>query len=113
MNNTMEYKGYVGSVELSEKDDLLFGKVQGIRSLISYEGNTVAELTEDFHGAIDDYLDQCKAEGIKPEKTYRGSFNVRIGSNLHRQAAIYALSQGETLNHFIEDAVKDKLKNVL
>ena len=30
MNNTMEYRGYVGSVEFSEADQLLFGKVQGI-----------------------------------------------------------------------------------
>ena len=44
MNNTMEYRGYVGSVEFSEADQLLFGKVQGIRSLISYEGTTVSEL---------------------------------------------------------------------
>ena len=43
MNNTMEYKGYVGSVEFSENDNVLFGKVQGIRSLISYEGTTVSE----------------------------------------------------------------------
>ena len=56
MNNTMEYRGYVGSVEFSEADQLLFGKVQGIRSLISYEGTTVSELIEDFHGAVDDYL---------------------------------------------------------
>ena len=38
MNNIMEYKGYVGSVEFSEPDGIFFGKVQGIRSLISYEG---------------------------------------------------------------------------
>ena len=36
MKNTMEYKGYVGSVEFSEEDGIFFGKVMGIRSLISY-----------------------------------------------------------------------------
>ena len=56
MNNIMEYKGYVGSVEFSEKDGLFFGKVQGIRSLISYEGTNASELVSDFHGAVDDYL---------------------------------------------------------
>ena len=54
MNNTMEYKGYIGSVEFSAEDNILFGKVQGIRSLISYEGKTVYELINDFHGAVDD-----------------------------------------------------------
>ena len=56
MNNTMQYKGYVGSVEFSEADGLFFGKVLGIRALISYEGTSAAELVADFHGAVDDYL---------------------------------------------------------
>lgn len=63
MNNTMEYKGCIGSVEFSETDKTLFGKVQGIRSLISYEGTTVSELIDDFHGAVDDYLALCAEEG--------------------------------------------------
>lgn len=34
MKNTMEYKGYIGSVEFSEEDCILYGKVMGIHSLI-------------------------------------------------------------------------------
>ena len=56
MNNIMEYKGYIGSVEFSEKDGVFYGKVQGIRSLVSYEGTTAAELVSDFHASVDDYL---------------------------------------------------------
>ena len=52
----MEYKGYIGSVEFSEKDGVFYGKVQGIRSLVSYEGTTAAELVSDFHASVDDYL---------------------------------------------------------
>ena len=44
INNTMEYKGYVGSVEFSEEDVIFYGKVMGIRSLISYEGENAIEL---------------------------------------------------------------------
>lgn len=55
-SDTMEYKGYFGSVEFSEADGVFFGKVQGIRSLISYEGASEKELVEAFHGAVDDYL---------------------------------------------------------
>ena len=109
MNNTMEYKGYVGSVEFSEEDGLFYGKVQGIRSLLSYEGANASELVEDFHGAVDDYLTACEEEGTKPEIAYKGSLNVRLGSDLHRRAAIYALSHGQSLNSFIEAAVRDEL----
>ena len=54
MKNTMEYKGYIGSVEFSEEDCILYGKVMGNNSVISYEGETAKELLEDFHGAVDD-----------------------------------------------------------
>ena len=37
MSNTIEYKGYIGSVEFSEEDGVLFGKVMGIRALVYYE----------------------------------------------------------------------------
>ena len=62
MKNTMEYKGYVGSVEFSEEDGIFFGKVMGIRSLISYEGTDARSLVEDFHGAVDDYLQLCEGQ---------------------------------------------------
>lgn len=106
MNNTIEYKGYIGSVEFSQEDALLFGKVQGIRALVSYEGSTAAELLEDFHGAVDDYLALCQERGEEPEKSYKGSFNVRISPQLHRQAALYALSRQISLNSLVESALR-------
>ena len=73
----MEYKGYRGSVEFSEPDGLFFGKVQGIRSLISYEGADAAALMEDFHTAVDDYLISCAEDGMEPEIA-KSMENVRI-----------------------------------
>ncbi len=70
MNNTIQYKGYVGSVEFSEEDGIFFGKVMGIRSLISYEGESAKELLNDFHDAVDTYLEHCKEEGKKPELAF-------------------------------------------
>ena len=110
MNNIMEYKGYVGSVEFSESDSVFFGKVQGIRSLISYEGTNASELVADFHGAIDDYLRLCEEEGTAPETAYKGSLNVRFkNADIHRRAAIYAITHQQSLNSFIEEAVEEKL----
>ncbi len=113
MNNMIEYKGYIGSVEFSERDGVFYGKVQGIRSLISYEGTNAAELISDFHGAVDDYLELCKAEGSAPEVAYKGSFNVRFKKKEnHRRAAIYAMTHGQSLNSFIEEAVEDRLNAI-
>ncbi len=109
MKNTMEYKGYIGSVEFSETDFVFFGKVQGIRSLISYEATNAKDLVKDFRDAVDDYLRACEEENTEPEVAYKGSLNVRLGSDLHRRAAIYAISHQQSLNSFIEEAVRDKL----
>ena len=109
MNNTMEYKGYVGSVEFSEEDALFYGKVLGIRALISYEGTNAAELVADFHGAVDDYLELCAQSGTEPEKAYKGSFNVRISPDLHKQAVIAAMSHNMSLNSFVETSIQQAL----
>ena len=112
MKNLMEYKGYIGSVEFSQDDCLLYGKVQGIRSLVSYEGKTAEELVNDFHGAVDEYLDLCTEEGKEPEKAYKGSFNVRISPELHQKMAIYAMEHDISLNSFVERSVEKELAAV-
>lgn len=110
MKNTMEYKGYVGSVEFSQEDELFYGKVLGIRALVSYEGASAKELLTDFRSAIDDYLELCSAEGIKPEAAYKGNFNVRISPALHKKAAICALSENMSLNNLVEAAISSYLQ---
>lgn len=105
MNNTMEYKGYLGSVEFSEEDALFYGKVLGIRALVSYEGNNAQELIADFHGAVDDYLELCTQQGKEPERAYKGCFNVRISPELHKQAVVAAMSHNMTLNSFVESSI--------
>jgi predicted HicB family RNase H-like nuclease len=104
--NHLHYKDFVGSVEFSEEDAIFHGKVVGIKPLISFEGDSVDALVEDFHGAVDEYLDFCKQSGIDPEKPFKGSFNIRIGADLHRRAALAASTRGVSLNAFVEEAIK-------
>ena len=106
MNNTMEYKGYLGSVEFSEEDTLFFGKVLGVRALISYEGESARELVENFRGAVDDYLELCAEEGIAPERAYKGSFNVRISPELHKRAVAAATARQMSLTSFVESSIE-------
>ena len=106
MNNMIQYKGYIGSVEFSEKDKIFYGKVMGIRSLISYEGESARELLEDFHGAVDDYLESCKAEGKEPEVAFKGSFNIRLSPELHKRIYIYAAAHQMSMNRYIEEILE-------
>ena len=106
MNNTIQDRGYIGSVEFSQEDGLFYGRVMGIRSLISYEGETAKELIDDFHGAVDDYLEMCEAEGRTPEVAYKGSFNIRISPELHKRLVIYATAHNISLNSYIEEILE-------
>ena len=78
INNTMKYKGYIGSVEFSEEDKIFFGRVLGIHTYVSYDGKDVDTLISSFHQMVDDYLLMCKENNIEPEIGYKGSFNIRV-----------------------------------
>lgn len=102
----LEYKGYTGTVEFSVPDKCFHGRILGITHLFTYEGNTFDELEEDFKGCIDDYLFDCEQEGVKPQKPFSGTLNIRIGSELHKNIALEARKKGETLNSFIKKALQ-------
>ena len=106
----LEYKGYTGSIEYSKEDGLFFGKLLGIKSLISYEGKTGPELEADFKEAINDYIADCKELNIKIEKPFKGSFNVRIPSELHRDAALKAMELNTSLNGFVSESIRARLQ---
>ena len=111
--NTMTYKGYLGSVAYSEKDNVFFGKIEGINGLVNFEGESVKELTDAFHETVDDYLAYCEDEGIEPDKSYSGVLNVRLTPAIHRQIAILARQAGMTLNAFIKDALEEKVESAV
>ena len=105
MSNLLSYRNYNGTVEYSKEDKCLFGKVVGIKSLLSYEGASVKELEEDFINVIDGYLADYKERNTEPEKPYKGTFNIRINPELHRNIAVYAIEHGKSLNAVVEEAI--------
>lgn len=111
MNKTiLSYKNYLGSVEISIEDDCLHGQIMFINDLVTYEAASPAEIEKEFKLAVDDYIETCEELGKEPQKSYKGSLNVRLGSELHRSAAIQAQLRSETLNEFIKKATMEKIK---
>jgi len=107
MDNTLKYKDFVATVKYSEEDEVFIGRIEGINSVVSFEGESVAELKEAFKEAVESYLTVCKRKGITDiQKSYTGIFNVRINSDLHRRAALTAKLHGRTLNAFVKDAIE-------
>ncbi len=101
----MTYKGYVGTVEYSEEDACLFGRIAGIRDIITYEGESVAEIKTAFEEAVDDYLKHCAEVGKEPNKPYSGKFVLRIDPAVHAKLAAKALASGKSLNQYAADVL--------
>jgi predicted HicB family RNase H-like nuclease len=106
MKNVMVYREFAGSVHYESHDDFFHGKIEGIDDLITFEGRSVAELKKAFREAVDDYEKICLNAGKSPQKSYRGTFNVRVPPALHHAAARASLRQGLTLNQFVRKALE-------
>ncbi len=104
----MEYRGYHADIKYSDEDHLFIGQVIGINDALGFHGSSVQELESMFHQSIDNYLLLCEQLGKKPEREYRGQFNVRIPPELHRAAVIRARERNMTLNEFVTTAIEDE-----
>ncbi len=59
-----------------------------------------------FHQSIENYLSICEQSGKDPDKEFKGTFNVRIPTELHRKVALEARKQSLTLNQYVVRALK-------
>lgn len=107
----LHYKGYSAKPEYSPEDRIFYGKILGIDDLVDFMSEQAGELENEFHQAVDDYLDFCKEIGKEPQKEYKGTFNVRISPELHRQAAMRAEEEDISLNRFVENALQSALSS--
>lgn len=109
MKNIMRYKEYYATINYEEESGTFYGKVEDIDDLVSFEGTTVEELKKSFEYMVEEYLEFCKENGKQPDKPYKGSFNVRVGSELHKKAVMMARISNMSLNQFVESAIKEKV----
>jgi predicted HicB family RNase H-like nuclease len=105
----MKYKGYIGTIEPDEDSGVLFGRVIGLRDVITFEGHTIPELIQAFHDSVDDYLAFCAERHESPEKPYSGQFVLRLNPRLHRELANLAQMQSTSLNGLIEGFLEGKV----
>ena len=111
MSNYLKYKEYLATVEYSTEDEVFYGKLFGINDLVTFEGASVKEIKTAFQEAVDDYIKTCKEVNKKPEKSFKGSFNVRVPSELHKDAAFIAVQNNMSLNDFVKGAIQYAIKH--
>jgi predicted HicB family RNase H-like nuclease len=108
----MEYKGYVGKVEFDNEAGIFHGEVLDTRDVITFQGQSVAELKIAFQDSIDDYLASCKQRGEEPNKPFSGQFVTRISPELHRQVNLAASNSGKSLNAWVVEQLQAAVAHV-
>jgi len=105
LKNTLQYKGFLGSIEISIEDNCLHGKLMFIDDLVTYEADSLTKLKSEFEAAVEDYLNTCKKLDRNPIKPFSGTFNVRIGPELHQTLARYAVKKSSSINDVVKKAL--------
>ena len=111
MKDVIKYKEHIGTVRFSAEDRVFYGKIEGINDLVTFEGQSVDDLVTAFQEAVEDYYILCEKAKKPVQKSYKGSFNVRIAPDLHKKAAIVSSNLGLSLNELVEEAIQKYLEN--
>jgi predicted HicB family RNase H-like nuclease len=110
---SMGYKGYAARIEFDAEDEIFAGRIAGIRDVIGFHADNVADLKDAFHEAVDDYLDACAKIGNDPQKPYSGNLMLRVGADVHAKVALAAELSGKSLNQWGEEALAEAAERAM
>jgi predicted HicB family RNase H-like nuclease len=105
--HTLSYRGYIASVERDERDGIFWGKVLGLSDRISFEGETIQALTNDFHHAIDLDLEDCANTGRAPEPPPSGDLTLHLDPEAHRAILAAASAAGKRPDQWAAELLAD------
>jgi predicted HicB family RNase H-like nuclease len=106
--SALRYKDFQGSVEF--EDSRLVIQILHINDLVTTEIDSATQAQAAFEELVDDYLASCAELGKEPSRPFKGSFNVRVTPDLHRQVAIAAADARETMNAWISRALEERVE---
>ena len=109
--NTMVYKGYIAEIRYSAEDSCLIGEIAGIRDIVGFHGDSVAELQAAFEEAVEDYLEMCEESGRPPQKPYSGNVTLSIPPEVHIGIAMAAEASGKNLDQWATDTFTNALQS--
>ncbi|WP_408402180.1 type II toxin-antitoxin system HicB family antitoxin [Paraburkholderia aspalathi] len=104
--NSMTYKGYFARVEFDPRENIFVGHVLGVSDRISFHAETVTELTNEFHQAVDHYLEDCAKTGRDPQKPASGKLMLRIRPEVHAAVGIAAAATGKSINQWVDEVLE-------
>jgi predicted HicB family RNase H-like nuclease len=105
MSKPLTYRGYAAHVEFDAEDRLFSGRVTGIVDIVTFHGESVSELEQAFHDAVDDYLAMSVKLGRPPQKPCSGKLMLRLPPEVHARALLMAEAHGKSLNQWATEVL--------
>jgi predicted HicB family RNase H-like nuclease len=103
--NYLKYKGYTTAVEFDAEDRILIGRLLGIKDVVVFHGESVAEFEVMFRESVDGYIESCAKLGKDPEKPASGRLMLRVTPAVHCAVLAAARASGESLNQWAAKAL--------
>jgi predicted HicB family RNase H-like nuclease len=102
---------YLKIVEWSEEDGCYVGSCPGLM-LGGIHGDDEVKVYRELCRAVEDWIEiqQQDHEPLPPPtagKEYSGKFVLRVGKGLHEELAVAALREGESLNSYCLNVIKE------
>jgi len=97
----MEYKGYIGKIELDTTAEIFHGEVTNLRDVVTFQGESVKELRKALEDSVEDYLEFCAERSEEPERPFSGKFLIRTTPTVHRELSTYARRKQLSLNSLV------------
>lgn len=109
----MTYKGYLAHITFDEQANLFHGEVINIRDVVTFQGQSVAELRQAFADSVEDYLSFCAERGEEPDQPFSGRFTVRLSPDQHRQVLLAAVKAGKDVTQWVAEVLEQAVKHSL
>ena len=106
----MEYQGYRAIATFDDEVGVFHGEVVGIRDVVTFQGETVAELRAAFRDSVDEYLKFCVEKGQEPNRPFSGRVSLRMSPDIHQAASTAAQTEGKSLNAWLSDAIEREVR---
>ena len=107
----MKYKGYSAFVRYSPEDECFVGHVLGIDDVVTFEGDSVADMRRELKASVEIYFADCEEIGRAPDRPFSGKLNLRLPSALHRALSLRAETTGQSVNDLVIAALNSSLAN--
>ncbi|WP_196138127.1 hypothetical protein [Aliikangiella sp. G2MR2-5] len=99
------YKGFIGQIDYNSESHKLVGEVVNSVDLIEFEGESAAEIKENFQQRVDEYLAfQNEVVGNRPTP-FVGNFTICLTTEKQNKVIQAAQQQGQSVTHWLNQQI--------